>query len=288
MTHVPVLLQEVIDGLALRPGDDAIDCTYGCGGYTNAMLAASAPDGRVLGIDRDTSVHAASVDQRLVLVHANFDHIGALAAAYGYVTPRAIVADLGFSSLQVFEPSRGFSFQHDGPLDMRYNTTGNEQTAADLIANLPMIEIERIIRLYGEDRHARVIAAVIIEERRHRRIETTQQLVDVIQRALPKRGRIHPATRTFQALRIAVNDELGALERAIPQMIELVQEGGRIAIVSFHSLEDRIVKQVFRAAEDQRCGVRITKRPLQPSEQEIEHNPRSRSAKLRIFEKQSS
>lgn len=284
--HIPVLLAEVIAHLALRPGDAAVDCTYGGGGYTAAMLRETAPDGRVLAIDLDPHVAAASVSERVMLVHGSFGEIAALASRSGFRGVRAIVADLGLSSLQLADPARGFSFQGEGPLDMRFDPTSGAPSAADLLADLPQHELERIIRMYGEERNARAIAAAVVAQRGRTRIRTTAQLAAFVAAVLPRRGsRIHPATRTFQALRIAVNDELGTLERAIPQMLEVVAPGGRVAIVSFHSLEDRIVKRSFRNAAAAHEGSVVTAKPIVPTEGETAGNPRSRSAKLRVFER---
>ncbi len=202
-----------------------------------------------------------------------------------YVRPRAIVADLGFSSLQLGASDRGFSFTTDGPLDMRFDPTSSTPTAAMLLQESTRTDIEQMLRRYGEEPAAARIASAIVDERRRRPIQTTEQLAAIVERVIPRHGRVHPATRTFQALRIAVNDELGALADVMPQMLDLVRAGGRIAIVSFHSLEDRIVKQQFRAAERQGIGRILTKRPLRPTTAEIERNPRSRSAKLRVIER---
>lgn len=285
-SHEPVMLNEVLTHVALRPGDDVIDCTYGGGGYTAAMLAATAPDGRVLAIDRDQSVKAAEVTERLVLVHGSFGDIGVIAGRLGFRSPRAIVADLGLSSLQLADADRGFSFAGDGSLDMRFDAASDDPTAADIVAKHSGEDLERIIREYGEERHARAIAQAIVVARKEHPITTTGQLAAIIAERIPRRGsRIHPATRTFQALRIAVNDELGTLQWAIPQMLELVASGGRIAIVSFHSLEDRIVKRAFRDAEQRGWGTVVTKKPIVPTDEEIRSNPRSRSAKLRVIER---
>ena len=300
--HVPVLLDEVITGLALRTGDDAIDCTFGGGGYTRAMLDATAPDGRVLALDRDpdaierakVSTWVRTAGARLILVHANFRDIAGVAASQGIAHPRGIVADLGLSSTQLASSDRGFSFQTSGPLDMRFSAKGGSasggdptedgETAADIIRTRSPQELERIFRMYGEEHAAGPIARAIVAERRRRPITTTVALAEIIGRAIRRRGRIHPATRVFQALRIAVNDELAALDTAIPQMLNLLCSGGRLAIVSFHSLEDRIVKRRFLTAERLGTGRILTKRPLRPTDEEIASNPRSRSAKLRVIE----
>ena len=291
--HIPVMLQEVMESLALRSGDTAIDCTFGGGGYTQAMLDAVGVSGRVLAIDRDPAAieaarsfpWVAARGHQVTLVHADFRTLAAVAAQVGWVHPRAIVADLGFSSLQLGASHRGFSFIIDGPLDMRFDPTSSTPTAAMLLQESTRTDIEQMLRRYGEEPAAARIASAIIDGRRHRPIQTTSELAAIVERVVPRRGRVHPATRTFQALRIAVNDELGALADAIPQMLDLVHVGGRTAIVSFHSLEDRIVKQRFRTAERQGIGRILTKRPIRPTSAEVERNPRSRSAKLRVFER---
>lgn len=291
--HEPVMLQEVIELLQLRPGDEAIDCTFGGGGYTRALLKAVAPDGRVLAIDRDPEAVARGRSlswppdepARLNLVHANFTQIRQVANEAGFRSVRGIAADLGLSSRQLEASNRGFSFLLDGPLDMRFDSTSQSGTAADLIARLSVDELERLLRLYGEEPAARRIAEAIVRRRRQRAITTTAELVDCITQAVPRRGRLHPATRTFQALRIMVNDELRSLEDALPAMLETAAVGGRIAIVSFHSLEDRIVKRFFRQCAARGAAKIIARKAQLPSPDEIKQNPRSRSAKLRVLER---
>lgn len=291
--HVPVLLREVMASVALQPGDRAVDCTFGGGGYTAALLEATRPNGRVLAIDRDPEAiergtrmrRALGVGDCLVFVSGNFEDISIIARERGFENVAAVVADLGSSSWQLDRPDRGFSFSRDGVLDMRFDPSRSVETAAEIIATRSVDDLERIIRMYGEERHARTIACAIVAQRRRGDLGTTSALAALIAETLPRRGRIHPATRTFQALRIAVNDELGALRRAIPQMEDLVHPGGRIAIVTFHSLEDRIVKRAFRAAALRGLGWVVTAKPIVPTAEEIARNPRSRSAKLRVLER---
>lgn len=287
------MLREVMEFLALRPEDDAIDCTFGGGGYTRAILEATAPNGRILALDCDPDavvrgrslpwVRAAG--NRLKLVHENFRNLNTVAQRHDMTHPRAIVADLGLSTDQLGQSHRGFSFLRDGPLDMRCDPTNDASTAADLLARSSRMVLERILRTYGEEYAAARIAEAIAAARRRQPIRTVQDLVGVIETVVCRHGHLHPATKTFQALRIVVNDELGALEAAISQMLTMIAAGGRIAIVSFHSLEDRIVKQQFRAAVQQGIGRLCTRRPLVPSDEEIARNPRSRSAKLRVIER---
>jgi 16S rRNA (cytosine1402-N4)-methyltransferase len=295
--HVPVLLSEVLDGLAPHSGGRYLDGTLGGGGHAAAVLAASAPNGLLLGIDADPAALAAAgtrlaaFGERATLAHGNFRDIGRLAHEHGFEQIDGLLLDLGVSSHQIDTPERGFSFAADAPLDMRLDPTGGE-TAADLVNNTPESELADLIFRYGEERGSRRVARFIAEARRKRPIETTIGLAELVTRALGGRhGKIHPATRTFQALRIAVNRELESLETALPQAVELRAPGGRMAIISFHSLEDRIVKLFFRAesgygGSEQPARLQIiTKKPIEASEQEARANPRSRSAKLRIAEK---
>ncbi len=294
-------------GLDPQPGRDLIDGTLGAGGHSEAWLEATAPGGRVLGLDRDPAALAAARERlarfggRVHLVHASFDEMGRIAPEQGFAEVDAVLLDLGFSSLQIGDPARGFAFQHEGPLDMRYDPH-QPTTAADLVNRLGEHELADLLNRYGEERHARRIARAIVEARP---IMTTRTLAEVVARAAPpprnRGGRhIHPATRTFQALRIAVNDELGALERALPQAVERLKRGGRLAVISFHSLEDRMVKRFLRRESRDclcpprqpvcTCGHRatlreITRKPVTATQAEIEANPRARSAKLRLAER---
>lgn len=300
--HKPVLLKEVIETLQPSSPGIYIDGTVGAGGHASAILAASAPDGQLFGFDQDESALAEAklrltkFDQRYQLFHANFDQLEQIAGHYHLPLADGILFDLGISSMQVDQPERGFSFQTDGPLDMRMNRAAT-QTAADLVNKLPEQELADLIYRYGEERHSRRIARAIVKARPIRR---TGELAQIIAKASPQgKAKIHPATRTFQALRITVNDELGALERALPQAVKLLKPGGRLAVISFHSLEDRIVKQYFKQeSQDCLCPPEqpictcnhkasihlITKRPIGPSETEVAENPRARSAKLRVVE----
>jgi len=304
--HTPVLLQEVLDALQPRPGTVYIDGTVGAGGHAAAILAASAPDGVLFGFDRDASAleiagrQLAEFGDRVHLHQSNFDRLEMMAERYQIPPADGILLDLGVSSMQLEQPERGFSFQLDGPLDMRM-TPLIGQTAADLVNNLPETELADLIYRYGEEPRSRRIARAIVKARP---LERTVELAEIIARAVPARGgkkrgksKIHPATRTFQALRLAVNDELDALERALPQALELLKPGGRLAVISFHSLEDRIVKHYFKQESIDcicppehpycTCGHKarvdiITKKPITPSLAEIDVNPRARSAKLRV------
>ncbi len=302
--HVPVLLNEVLHYLQPRPGGTYIDATVGGGGHAEAILEASAPDGRLLGLDADPDALGRShrrlhrFGRRVVLVQAYFDQLENIAHREGFVPADGVLMDLGVSSDQLEDAARGFSFLKPGPLDMRMDPS-LPRTAADLINTLDEGDLAYLIRRYGEEPHARRIARAIV---RARPIYTTTELADLVARVVPRRPRqrLHPATRTFQALRIAVNDELGALERALPQALRVLRPGGRLVVISFHSLEDRIVKQFFRReAQDCICPPRqpvctcghkaqvriLTRKPVTPSPEEIERNPRSRSAKLRAVEK---
>jgi 16S rRNA (cytosine1402-N4)-methyltransferase len=294
--HTPVLLSEVIGGLAPKPGGRYIDGTLGAGGHAAVLLDTSAPDGRLLGIDADAAALAAAgarlarFGPRAALVQGNFRDLGQLARAAGFERADGVLLDLGVSSHQLDTPERGFSFMADAPLDMRMDPSAG-QTAADLVEQLPESTLADLIYRYGEERGSRRIARAIVEARRKRPITTTGELAAIVERALGGRhGKIHPATRTFQALRIAVNRELESLEAALPQAVELLAPRGRLAVIAFHSLEDRVVKQFFRAESgygaDSPARLRlITKKPLVAGADERRSNPRARSAKLRIAER---
>jgi 16S rRNA (cytosine1402-N4)-methyltransferase len=306
--HRPVLLFESVGLLAPERGGLFVDATLGLGGHSEALLNAS-PAVRVVGIDRDrealrlASERLAPFGERFRPVHANHSDIRRVLEEAGEPGANGILADLGVSSLQFDTPERGFSFRFDAPLDMRMDASGAEETAAELLRRLPEEEIARIIFEYGEERRSRRIARWIVERREQGSpIETTGELAELVARAVGhKRGeRIHPATRTFQALRIAVNRELEGLGEFVETAVDLLQAGGRLAIISFHSLEDRIVKRALRRLAgrcecDPRlpvciCGARravelLTRRPVVPTEEEAEANPRARSARLRACAK---
>jgi len=323
-THEPVLLNEVIHWLRPQQGGLFIDCTLGLGGHSEAILESS-PDTRLIGIDRDReAIEIASerllrFKDRFRAVQANFKDISRVLAGLEVEGARGMLADLGVSSLQFDTAERGFSFQVDAPLDMRMDRS-QQETAADLLASLDETELANLIFEYGEERGSRKIARLIVRERERQPLTTTKQLADLVVRALrvPGRWRIHPATRTFQALRVAVNDELKAIKSLIPEAISALASGGRLAIISFHSLEDRIVKRGFQRESGRciceadyknilaappkpqsclidevvcdRCGASrrvevLTRKPVGPTEGEIERNARSRSARLRVCER---
>ena len=289
--HVPVLQAEVIGLLLPRPAGRYLDATVGLGGHAEAILRASGPTGTVLGIDRDAEALARSRERlaafgaRLTLRQGRYE---ALTELLGSAEPfDGILFDLGASSVQLDTADRGFSFAHAGPLDMRMDRSGGA-TAAELVERLSERELADLIFEWGEERWSRRIARTIVTARRERSIATTTDLAAIVARSIPRRlwpRHIHPATRTFQALRIAVNQELVGLERALEDAVRLLAPGGRVVVISFHSLEDRIVKRTWRRlAEDGMARV-LTKRPVVPGEAEQSANPRSRSAKLRAAER---
>lgn len=291
--HETVLLKETVDALTLKGGDTAIDATLGVGGHAALLAHVVGKKGTVLAIDADELSLALAkeklddADAKIILVQGNFRNLRTIANDAGVKVADGIVFDLGWHSEQL-NSGRGLSFNADEPLLMTLSGKRESLTAADIIAGWDQEEIAKLIREYGEERFSGRIARAIVEARKKHPIQTARELADVIASSVPsfyRRGRIHPATRTFQALRIAVNEELEALTSGLSDAIQLLKSGGRVAVISFHSLEDRIVKQAFRSAEDTGIGKRITKKPLIPTEEERSKNPRSRSAKLRIFEK---
>jgi 16S rRNA (cytosine1402-N4)-methyltransferase len=285
--HTSVMLDPLIELLRARPGVGfaSLDCTIGAGGHAFGLLDRSTPDGRLVGLDADAHALALArerlreFDGRFELMQRNFRDLGELALDQ----VDAIVMDLGLSSMQLDATGRGFSFRGDEPLDMRFDLASDQPTAAELLNTLPEAELERILFDYGEERRARRVARAILQRRP---LERTGDLVSAVSAALgPARGRIHPATRTFQALRIAVNDELGALESGLAAAVQLLRPNGRIAVISFHSLEDRIVKWRFRAWAEQGVVEIVTRKPRTPDADEARRNPRARSAKLRVAER---
>ena len=291
--HVPVLLQHVIEGLNLPKGATVVDATVGGAGYTKALCDAVGPRGVVIGLDQDEGALRAAKETlkdvicTLHLVHANFRDVDEALATLGIESVDGIAFDIGLSSTQLEESGRGFSFMRDEPLLMtfREKQDASHFTAKDIVNSWKEDEIANVLTGYAEERNAKKIAKAIVEARRKAPIETTTQLVEVITTALGyKGGPIHPATRTFQALRIAVNDELGALGEGLAKGYTVLKKGGRMAVVSFHSLEDRKVKEFFKEKEKE-GSTRITKKPIPPDFDEVRRNPRSRSAKLRILEK---
>jgi 16S rRNA (cytosine1402-N4)-methyltransferase len=301
-SHQPVLFKEIIHALQPHSGGLYVDGTVGAGGHASGLLDASAPKGKLLGFDLDPLALAlayrrlASYGERAALVQASYTQMKAKLAEREWGAVDGIVIDLGISSMQIDTPERGFSFLHDAPLDMRFSPV-NPKTAAEIVNQYDEIELADILFRYGEERMSRRIAKAIIAARP---IETTKHLSDLILKSIGKKEKIHPATRTFQALRIAVNGELQSVEEVLPIAISVLKSGGRLAVISFHSLEDRIVKDFFRLASKDcicppkqpvcTCGHKasikeITRKPIVPMEDECKENPRARSAKLRVAER---
>jgi 16S rRNA (cytosine1402-N4)-methyltransferase len=301
--HRSVLYKEIIHALQPVNGGHYVDGTLGAGGHARGIMEASAPDGQLLGLDVDPQALAiarkilAPYEHRIHLAQASYASLSDQLARLGWDAVDGILLDLGASSMQFDTPERGFSFLQDAPLDMRFGPH-IEQTAADLVNRLSERELADLIYEYGEERDSRKIARAIVKARP---VHTTRELVSAIESASPRRGdRLHPATRTFQALRIAVNEELSSMETVLPQAVAALKPGGRMAVISFHSLEDRIVKDFFREQsrdlvnppyeqiyEVERRAIlkEVNRKPITPSDEEIKDNPRARSAKLRIAEK---
>ena len=304
--HTPVLLEEVVNQLQPRRGGLYVDCTVGGGGHAREMLRACGPDGQLIGLDWDEDAIAASRERlsefgaRVQLVRANYLELERVLMSLGVTAVDGVMFDLGVSSRQFDEPTRGFSFLREGPLDMRMSRQ-LAATARDILRTADLEELAKIFRLYGEEKRARAIAREIVAERERAPIETTTQLARSVERVLgPKHGAIHPATRVFQALRISVNDELGNLKRGLEVSTKFLKSGARLAVISFHSLEDRIVKHFFVEKSAGcvcppqlpvcACGRKevlriVTKKPVIAGEQEVHGNPRARSAKMRVAEK---
>jgi len=306
--HVPVLMSEALDLLAIRSGGRYIDGTVGLGGHAEAMLERSSPEGRVLGIDRDQQALKASgrrlsrFGERVTLVHANYGDMEQLAGEHGFSGADGILIDMGVSSMQLDEADRGFSFMAEGPLDMRMDRT-QETTAADLVNHMPEKELADLIFRLGEEPASRRIAAAIVRERLVKPITTTSRLAGIVSEAKGgRRGRIHPATQTFQALRMAVNDELVNVRKGLEGALRVLRPGGRLAVITFHSLEDREVKTCFRDHEMREESLpqggtrllgreplvkRVNRKSIAAGEQEVRANPRARSARLRVVERKS-
>ena len=305
--HTSVLVREIVDFVKPREPAVIIDATLGLGGHSEAILETYT-DTRVIGIDQDPEAIAKATNrlfrfgERFTAVKSNFSTIKQVASDFNLDSVNGVIADLGVSSMQLESPERGFSFRSDGPLDMRMDPSSGE-TAADLLERLDEDDIANIIYRYGEERKSRRIAKLIVEKRDvGRPVQTTEELADLVERAVGRRGKekIHPATRTFQAIRIAVNNELGIIEKFITDSVDLIRPNGVLCIITFHSLEDRIVKQTFQRLSGKcLCPPRIprcvcgsvkkveivTRKPLTPTADEIIENPRSRSAKLRVCRK---
>jgi 16S rRNA (cytosine1402-N4)-methyltransferase len=300
--HLSVLYKDIIHALAPRAGGRYIDGTLGAGGHAAGILQASAPDGELLGLDLDPQALAIATERlaafggRAHIVRASYLEMGREAGRLGWERVDGIVLDLGVSSMQLDNAERGFSFLQDGPLDMRFDPSRGA-SAADLVNGLAENELADLLFRYGEERLSRKIARAIVQ---NRPFTTTRQLADLVLKTIGKRERIHPATRTFQGLRIAVNGELDAVESVLPLAVEMLRPGGRLAVISFHSLEDRIVKTYFRRESRDclcppaqpvcTCGhratlVEINRKPIEADEAEVQANSRARSAKLRVVEK---
>lgn len=306
--HTSVLLEETIDLVDPQPGDVIVDATLGLGGHSRAMLERQS-EAKLIGLDQDAEAiefarrELRAFGDRVQIVHTNFAELRAALEGVGIGEANVMIADLGVSSLQFDSGDRGFSFRTDAPLDMRMDASSDMPTAAELLRSLSEEEIANVIYRFGEERFSRRIARRIVERRvSGDPVSTTKELAELVERSIPRAGKekIHPATRTFQALRIAVNDELAVLENFLEDAVELLAPGGRLAVISFHSLEDRIVKRAFQRFSGIcqcpprlpicRCGARkaveiLTKKPIVPTVTETEQNPRSRSAKLRAIKK---
>ncbi|MBI2294753.1 MAG: 16S rRNA (cytosine(1402)-N(4))-methyltransferase RsmH [Betaproteobacteria bacterium] len=302
-SHAAVLLEQAVDGLNVRSDGSYVDCTFGRGGHSRLILARLGEAGRLIALDRDPQAVAAGgeiVDRRFRILHGRFGRLAELAARTGVARVDGILFDLGVSSPQLDAPGRGFSFRSDAPLDMRMDP-GAGITAAEWLARAPESEIREVIKSYGEERFAKQIAAAIVAARARRPLGTTRELAALVAKAVPAREpRQDPATRTFQAVRIHVNQELEELSLALPQSLELLKPAGRLVVISFHSLEDRIVKRFLRsharadrlpprlpvrARELPRPRLRLVGRAVRPSAPEIAANPRARSAVMRVAEK---
>jgi len=287
-THTPILAAQIADMLITKPEGVYLDATLGLGGHSKIFMARLGPKGRIIGIDKDKKAldmaAAAINDGRLSVFNAGYldaPQIMARAAVSGF---DGALFDLGLSSYQLDDASRGFSFVQNGPLDMRFDNTSGI-TAADIVNDWPVDKIEEILLKYGEERAAHKIALTIYEARKTARIANTLDLARIVESVLPRSGKTHPATKTFQALRIAVNDELSSVEK-LPQMLpKIILPGGRAAVLTFHSAEDRIIKYAFKALADTGAWQLVNKKVIEPSYEEIRANPRARSAKLRVIER---
>ncbi|MBQ1220502.1 MAG: 16S rRNA (cytosine(1402)-N(4))-methyltransferase RsmH [Peptococcaceae bacterium] len=306
--HIPVLFHEIMDIMAPQPGEVFVDCTLGGGGHSRGFLERMGDDGRLIGIDQDTNAlqaagaNLAEFGDRVTYVHSNYNNLDEILNTYAPDGVDGILFDIGVSSHQLDEKDRGFSYMQDAPLDMRMNQSQNF-SAWDVVNTYSEEELHRIIKEYGEERWAKRVAQFIVEFRKEKPVETTGELVDIIKRAIPKGAReegSHPAKRTFQAIRIEVNDELGVLTRTISVAAKHLKKGGRLGIISFHSLEDRIVKEQFRyLASDCICPPELpfcqcdkvsevkilTRKPVTATKEELEANSRSKSAKFRAVVK---
>ncbi len=286
-------MEEVIKYLNPCPGNNFIDCTLGDGGHALEVLRRILPDGQLLGIDFDSvaiqtaqsRIEEEGLDRdRIIFYEGNFADLGEIIQKTNFPKADGIIMDLGLRAEHLETSGRGFSFQKDEPLDMRFGVGGDDLTAAEIVNSWPKDDLEWIFREYGEEKKSWKIAEAIVKERKRKRILTSKELVNLILTIIPRKpwDKIHPATKIFQALRIAVNDELKNLEKVLPQAVDALKSGGKIAVISFHSLEDRIVKHYFKENGNLKI---LTKKPVAPSGEEVAQNPKSRSAKLRVAEK---
>lgn len=304
--HIPIMLNQVIEGLDIKPNGIYVDGTLGGGGHSYEIAKRLVNDGKLIGIDQDeAAIKAAGArlsefSDRVTIVRSNYAQMVSVLQSLGIEQVDGILLDLGVSSHQLDNAERGFSYMEDAPLDMRMDRR-QEKTARDIVNYYSQAELTRIIREYGEDKFAAKIAAKIMASRENKPIETTGELAEIIKSAIPMKYRLtggHPAKRTFQAIRIELNRELGVLEESIEGMLDILSDGGRMAVITFHSLEDRIVKTAFRKAESPCtcpsdfpicvCGKKskgfvVSRKPVVPSDEEMERNPRAKSSKLRIF-----
>ena len=290
MTHIPVLTKEVLEYLNPKENENFVDCTVGQGGHAKLILEKTGPEGKVLGIDADSGQIEncrellKNFEKRLILENDSYANLPEIIKKENFGQINGILLDLGMSSWQLEKSEKGFSFLKDEPLDMRYDNKNPNLTAEQIINEWPENKIEEILKEYGEESFARQIAKKISEERQKKRIKNTFQLVEAVKKATPQKfqhNRIHYATKTFQALRIAVNDELNNLIKVLPEAILALSQGGRIVIISFHSLEDRIAKNFLKNKEKEKILKILTKKPITASNEEIKINPRARSAKIR-------
>jgi len=292
MIHIPVLKNEVLKYLNIQPNQNFIDCTINGGEHTAAILKKNEPNGKVLGIETDPEIYntlkekclTPGVKQRLILINNNFVHLKKIVEKNKFNNVSGILFDLGMSTWHLKQSDRGFSFMRNELLDMRFNPVAQKLTAAQIINIWPLNKIEKILEQYGEEKFSKRIVKEIIKARKQKPITTTFELVEIIKSTVPnsyKYRKIHPATKTFQALRIAVNNELNNLKKVLPQALEVLAPDGRLVVISFHSLEDRIVKNFLREQKQKNKLKILTKKPIRPCLEEISENSSSRSAKLR-------
>ena len=297
--HIPVLQKEILQYLDPQPNENFIDCTFGEGGHSKLLLKANQPQGRVLAIEADPQLYKKfqqngfagqekELEQRLILVNDSYINLDKIVKANGFSDIKGLLVDLGLSSWHFEESDRGFTFRKDEFLDMRYDIQNNPLTAYELLSYWSEEEIENVLKKFGEERFARKIAQNIVIDRKKKPIRTTFDLVKIIKESVPAwyaHRRIHPATKTFQAIRIAVNREIDNLKKILNQSIDVIDKEGIVAIISFHSLEDKEVKKFFKEVERLKLVEIISKKPILPQPKEIKLNPRSRSAKLRVVKK---